>query len=104
KYTVTATATPTGNAHLVQVTFDIEEGGALSSGHAYEFESGAPQAVTVITDPEKHLLEVVVNGAPDVAATPNQVQPIRTGLANSGSASALSVRDEATHPTLCQSL
>jgi hypothetical protein len=103
-YTVTATATPTSNAHLVQVTFGIKGAGAVSSGHSYEFEAGTTQAVTVITDPEKHLLEVVVNGAPDVAATPNQVEPIRTGLSNSGSAPALSVKDEATHPTLCQSL
>jgi hypothetical protein len=107
-YTVTVSATPTTNPHLVQLVFGAHGNGQTAAGYSFAVNSGAPQTVVVITDPQKHLLNVTINGVNHLERTLGIELPIRVDSFHSrsrGTPAALSATEVTTpQPTLCQSL
>lgn len=103
KYTVTVSATPTGDPHFVRLNF-VARGPATYTFARPEVRSGSANTVTVVTDPVKHSLQVFANGV----AYRGTVVPFASIHVDSDPdpSHALSVVDEtaSTPPALCQSL
>ena len=110
KYTVTVSATPTTDPHLVRLAFGLYGSGQPVHGYSFEVNAGAIHTVVVTTDPVKHVLEVTMDGDFHLGRTLlGDAEPIHVDSSNphsQGTRPALSVTETATapQPTLCQDL
>jgi hypothetical protein len=110
KYTVTVSAMPATEPHRVLLAFSVSGVGQPMHGYPFAVNVGAPQSVVVTTDPEKHSLEVTINGVDHFGRTLVNAEPIHVGSPTTqsrGTPSALTVTDEtasSAQPTLCRSL
>ena len=103
KYTITVSETPTSDPHFVRLNF-VAQGPKTYTFARPEVRSGSANAVTVITDPVKHSLQVIANGE----AYRGTVVPFTSIHVDSAPASshALSVTNQTASaaPALCQGI
>jgi hypothetical protein len=106
-YSITVSAVPMTNRHLVGLTFATHQDGKVVRSYESKLASDSTHTVVVTTDPVKHLLEVTLDGEIYLLRTMHgQEVPITVG-AISPRSNGTSLTNETPHepqPTLCQGL